>query len=193
MAPSLKPRRVGQTKHEFNGVHLLTQGPHIRPPTPEDLEAPPLGSSDEESAKEDSDFEEFRPTKRIKRSSSEDDVKIKSRSSSPPGQTQSVTTSLACEPSNIPPSSWTSQTKFDDADEPYGLFSSQSRPSQPKKTYSRGVNNIHTAGPELKQKKDVKKASKPAKNQGATEFKTRDLRHSFSLGEPTSILALVVA
>ncbi len=193
MAPTLKPRRIGQTKHEFNGVHLLTQGPHIRPPTPEDFKAPPLGSSDEESAKEDPDFEEVRPTKKIKRSSGEEDAKIKSRSSTPPAQSQSVTTSLACEPSNIPPSVWTSRTKPDEADEPYGPFSSQSRSSQPKKTYRGGVKNIHTAGPELKQKKDVKKASKPAQNRGATGFKTRDVGDSLSLGRPMGILALVVA
>lgn len=192
-APMSGQRILGQTKQHFAYGHLLKQGPHIRPPTPEDPKAPPLGSSDEESAKEDSDFEEVRPTKRIKRSSSEEDVKIKSRSSSPPGQSQSVTTSLACEPSNIPPSSWTSRTKPDEADEPYGPFSSQSRSSQPKKTYRGGVKNIHTAGLESKQKKDVKKASKSAQNRGATGFKRWDVGDSLSMGRPMGILALVVA
>lgn len=192
-APMSNQRRIGLRKHTLSYDHLLKHGPHARPPTPEDLKAPPLGSSDEESAKEDSDFEGFRPTKRRKRSSSEEHAKIKSRSSPPPGQNQSGTTSLACEPSNIQPSSWTSRTKFEEADEPHGPFGSQSRSSQPKNTYGRGVNNIHTAGPKLKQKKDVKKASKFAKNRGATGFENRDLGDALSLGEPTNILALVVA
>lgn len=192
-APMSGQRILGQTKQHFAYGHLLKQGPHIRPLTPEDLNAPPLGSSDGESAKEDSDFEDVRPPKRMKRSSTEEDVKIKNRSSSLPGQSQSVTTSLACEPSNIPPLSFTSSTKLDDADEPYGPFSSQSRSSQPKKTYRRGVKNIHTVGPELKQKKDVKKASKPAHSRGASGFKTRDFGTSLSLGRPMSILALLGA
>lgn len=184
-------RRVGQTKQDFTYGHLLQQGPHLRPPTPEDPKAPPQGSSDEESAKEDSEFEEVRPTKRVKRSTSEEFVKIKSRSSSPPRQSKSTTTTFACEPSNIPPASWTSSTKLDEADEPYGPFSSQSRSSQPRKTY--GVKNIHTAGPGSKQKNDVKKASKPAQSRGATGFKRRDLGDSLSLGRPMGVLAVVVA
>lgn len=179
MAPSVKPRRIGQRKHDLNYGHLLTNGPHIRPPTPEDLLAPPLGSSDEGTPKEDSDFDEFRATKRLKRSSDEKDIKIKSRSSSPPGQSQ--TTSLACEPSNIVPSSFTT-IKSENDDELDGSFSSYLRSSQSKKNYGRGLKNIHTAVPKSKQKKDVKKASKPAQSRGVTEFKSRDLGDSLLLG-----------
>lgn len=189
MASSVKPRRIGQTKHDLNYGHLLTKGPHIRPRTPEDLLAPPLGSSDEETAKEDSDFEEFRPTKRRKRSSNEEDIKIKSRSSSPPGQSQ--TTSLACEPSNIVPSSFTT-IKSEDDDELDGSFRSYLRSSQTRKSYGRGLKNIHIAAPKSKQKEDVKKASKPAQSWGATEFKSRDLGDSLLLGKKMGIMVLVV-
>lgn len=187
-----KQRSIGQTRLELPYVHLLRHGPHMRPPTPEDLKAPPQSSGDEEPAEEDSEFEEARPTKRQKRSNSQEDVKVESRSSSPPRQSQS--TILACEPSNIQPSSWT-KTKYDDDEDLGEYFSSQLRSSQPQKSYGGGartVRNIHTSSPHASKRKGGKKAPDRAQIRDRNGFKTRDVGGALLLGRSATMLTRFV-
>ena len=189
-ASTIRPRFLGMRKEHLPYGHLLKTLPSnmdkpstIRPPTPEDFNAPPQSSSDEESVKEDSEFEDARPAKRRKGSDDEEGITMKRMSSSPPRQSKTAASTLASEPSTIPLSSWTSSTKKEedsDLDEPF----SQVRSSQTKKgrTYGGGMKNIHTSDPKGKQKRGPKKTSSLAGRQNTDGFIRRDLGAMLSLG-----------
>ena len=191
-----KPRSIGLKSEKLSYGHLLTILPSgmekqqtIRPPTPEDLTAPPQGSSDDESARGDSELEgDARPAKRRKTNIKTEWYLRKERSSSPI-QSEKAAGTLVCGPSNIPPSSFVSATSHGrDSDEEGPFGSSQMNRG---KVYRRGVKNIHTSGPKGKRKEVANKASSPFRSQGTGGFRSKDLREMFTLGNWTAARALI--
>ena len=195
-ASMTKPRSIGLKNEKLSYGHLLTTLPSgtekpqtVRPPTPEDLTAPPQGSSDDESAREDSEFEDdTRPAKRRK-TSIETEWDLKKERSSSPIQSEKAAGTLVCEPSNIAPSSFVSATSHGrDSDEEGPFGSSQMNRG---KIYRRGVKNIHTSSPKGKPKGVANKASSPFRSQDTGGFRSKDLREMLTLGNWTAARASI--
>lgn len=151
-------RRVGLSRTVKLGysLHERVRTENTRHQTPEDVEAPPRGSSDEESP--DTEFEDPRPNKKRKTSQEEvGDNKGVVRSSS----TRLVGGELGelpSEPSNIQISSFsTSQRVNVDGYEEDPFFGSQGKTSQSRKTKTY-AKNIHTASKEVKEEKPVERS-----------------------------------
>ena len=195
-ASMTKPRSIGLKNEKLSYGHLLTRlssrtekQQTIRPPTPEDLTAPPQGSSDDESVRVDSEFEDdARPPKRRK-TSIETEWGLKKERSLSPNQSENAAGTFVCEPSHIPPSSFVSATSHGrDSDEEGPFGSSQTNRG---KVYRRGVKNIHTSSPKGKPKGAANKASSPSRSQDTGGFRSKDLRGMFKLGNWTAAQALI--
>lgn len=184
-----KPRRIGLSKRDQPiWGHQLQTLPCVRPATPENVAAPPQGSSEEElvieaSGDESSEFDYTRPTKR--RRQNNDEVGTMTRkSTSSPAVDESATGALACEPSNIAPSSFTRQSENSDEDE---LFKSSR--TKRGKTYVRAINNIHTSRPNG-QGKETKKDLRSTRIRKGSGFIKSDTGRLLSQGRSRDLSAL---
>lgn len=158
------------------GDSLLEYGPHRkstpqppRPPSPDDVEAPPQGSSDEAGNDEDSDDSELglsRATKRRKKSHERafDNGIVES------GE-------LPTAPSNIRSSSFTTSQRSkldDDHEDPFSSQARSSQPRKPGKTYTK-LKNIHKAAQKTPETKACKKQSNVANDDKTTGFRIPDI------------------